>query len=141
MVRIGLLGLPLDVRRYSMQWWVVNQISRPGGPRGPQQSNFVIVQAATRPVNTVAGPFSTQADAEAWQTSANTAGNSPGSAIGGAANAALTSLNPLAPLFQANLWLRVLEVGLGIVLIGVGLAKLTGTENFISSTISKIPVK
>ena len=53
---------------------------------------------------------------------------------------ALKSLNPLAGLFQANIWLRVGEFVLGIVLIGVGLAKLTGTENFVSSVVRKVPI-
>jgi hypothetical protein len=109
----------------SGKWWVINQISRPGGPRGPQQTNYVVVQNATRPVNAVAGPFGTQAQATAWQTSGNTAGNSPGSAVGGATNAALKSLNPLAGLFQANIWIRVGEVALGLILIAVGIARLT----------------
>lgn len=41
-----------------------------------------------------------------------------------AAKDALNSANPLGGLFQANIWLRVAEVGLGIVLIVVGLVKL-----------------
>lgn len=43
----------------------------------------------------------------------------------GLANAAVNSLNPLGGLFQANIWLRVAEVGLGIILLAVGVAKLT----------------
>ena len=55
-----------------------------------------------------------------------------GSAVGGAGQLAQASLsalpavaNPLAPLFQASIWVRVLEVVLGLVLIAVGVAKLT----------------
>jgi len=106
-----------------VNWWVVNQVSLPGGPRGPQQTNYVVVQASTRPPNTVAGPFATEADAQAWQTSGNTAGNSPGSAAGGVASAAASSISSsiLGPLFQGNIWLRVAEVLIGVVLIGIGL--------------------
>jgi hypothetical protein len=42
-----------------------------------------------------------------------------------AAGTALTSLNPLAGLFQANLWIRVGQVALGLILIAVGVAKMT----------------
>lgn len=113
------------------QWWVVNQISRPGGPRGPQQTSYVIVQAAARPINTVAGPYATKAKAQAWQTSANTAGNSPGSAAGGTVNAAAnaTGLTAIGDFFsrlgQANTWIRVAEVLLGLVLLAVGVARAT----------------
>lgn len=43
----------------------------------------------------------------------------------GLAGAAINSLNPLAGLFQKNLWLRIAEVGLGLLLLTVGVAKLT----------------
>lgn len=35
------------------------------------------------------------------------------------------SLNPLAGLFQANIWIRVGEVVLGLILIAIGVAKMT----------------
>lgn len=114
-----------------MSWWVVNKISRPGGPRGPQQTNYVIEQAATRPLNTVAGPYSTKAEAQAWQTSANTAGNSPGSAVGGVTNAVgnATGLTAIGDFFsrltQANTWIRAAEVVLGVVLLAIGIARIT----------------
>jgi hypothetical protein len=41
------------------------------------------------------------------------------------AKAAVGSLNPLGGLFQSNLWLRVAEVVIGVLLLGVGIAKLT----------------
>lgn len=46
----------------------------------------------------------------------------------------------LSQLTNANLWLRIGEFVLGLALIGVGLAKLTGTENVISNTAKKVPV-
>lgn len=45
--------------------------------------------------------------------------------LAGAGESALTSLNPLAGLFQANIWERVALAGLGIILIAVGVAQLT----------------
>jgi hypothetical protein len=43
-------------------------------------------------------------------------------------------------LTEGNLWLRVGEVLLGIVLIGVGLARITGTQNIVSSAVkARIP--
>lgn len=41
------------------------------------------------------------------------------------ASDAIKSLNPLAGLFQANIWVRANEIALGIILIAVGVAKLT----------------
>ena len=38
---------------------------------------------------------------------------------------AVGSLNPLGALFQKAIWLRVAEVGLGIILLAIGIAKLT----------------
>jgi hypothetical protein len=122
-----------------MSWWVVNQVSRPGGPRGPQQTNYIIEQAAARPVNTVAGPYSTKADAQAWQTGANTAGNSPGSAAGGAVNAAadatgLTGVTGfLAKLGTRQLWTRIAKVVAGLALVLVGVVQLTHTEKLIAT--------
>ena len=62
---------------------------------------------------------------------------------GGAIDKALTSLNPLAGLFQANIWLRVAEVGIGILLVAVGVAKLTNAipaATKIAKTVGKLPI-
>lgn len=48
---------------------------------------------------------------------------SPEGGIGGQVVNAVT--NPLGALFQANIWIRVGEVALGLILIAVGVAKLT----------------
>lgn len=47
--------------------------------------------------------------------------------IGNAAKNAASSVTNdlLKPLFQANLWIRVAEVALGLILIAVGIAKMT----------------
>lgn len=50
----------------------------------------------------------------------------PEAGIGGkVANAAVGISNPLGALFQANIWMRVGQVALGLILIAVGVAKMT----------------
>lgn len=126
-------------------WWVVNQ---PVGisPKA-RFTNYVIVQAAARPVNAVAGPFATQAQAAAWQTSANTAGNSPGSAIGGTVNAAASSIPGLSAigdffgaLTQSATWIRVVKVIVGGVMLVVGIAHMSGASGKIAETARKVPL-
>ncbi len=130
----------------SAQWWVINQISRPGGPRGPQVTSYVVVQSATRPTNAVAGPYATKAEAQAWQTSANTAGNSPGSVVGGVTNAAVnaTGINAIGGFFsalgEANTWIRVAKVVVGGALLIIGLVHITGADNAVASIARKVPV-
>lgn len=102
-----------------MQWWVVNQISRPGGPRSPQQTNYVVVQAATRPINAIAGPYTTPAEADNWRNTASAAGNSPASA------GALAGKDLLGGVDVGSWLLRIGEVLLGIVLIAIGVAHIT----------------
>lgn len=80
---------------------------------------------------------------EAHAFAASQSGSGASTKIAGLASQAgnaLSSLNPLAPLFQANIWLRAGEFLIGIVLVGVGLAKLTGAENFISTVVKKVPI-
>lgn len=54
-------------------------------------------------------------------------GTAATSGITGLASSAAGSVvsDTLKPLFQGNLWLRILEVALGVVLVAVGLAKIT----------------
>lgn len=61
----------------------------------------------------------------------------PGALTGAVSNAFL------GPLFQSHIWIRVLEVGLGVLLIAVGLAKLTNVVPLatkIAKTVSKVPI-
>jgi hypothetical protein len=128
-----------------MQWWVVNHPS--GGPRQVMMTNYVVTESGTRPVNAVAGPFATKAEAQAWQTSANTAGNSPGSVVGGVTNAAVsaTGLNAIGAFFtklgQASIWLRVAEVVLGLVLVAVGMARVVPSFTPAQMIAKKVGVK
>lgn len=102
-------------------------------------TNYVVVQSADRPVNAVAGPFSTKQEALDWQTSANTAGNSPGSAVGGIVNAATKPLTGW--VHNVEQWLiRGFEMILGIGLIIVALAKLA-SDTPIGKTATKIATK
>lgn len=104
-------------------WWVVNQPTRPGGPRGPQATNYELVESSQRPVNAIAGPFSKQ-DAQNYLNSANAAGNFP------------SLPNPLAALGEIAHWAGVIVTAitdvhlyislgwlfLGITLIWLGVA-------------------
>lgn len=61
----------------------------------------------------------------------------------GAVDAAVKSLNPLAGLFQANIWLRVAEVGIGVLLVAVGIAKLTNAipaATKLAGAVGKLPI-
>src|SRR6266581_8264768 len=42
-------------------------------------------------------------------------------------------------LSQANTWIRVGEALLGLVLLGIGLARITGTQNLISTAVKAAP--
>lgn len=128
-----------------MEWWVI-----PEGFLGQLQNAFTVgpalhvyttKQSATKPPGAVAGPFATQAEAQAQIVQLNKGAiATPGNIAKQATSSALSSLNPLAPLYQANIWLRVAEFAIGALLIGVGLAKLTGAENFISKAVGKVPL-
>jgi hypothetical protein len=127
----------------AVQWWVINRQTG-GGPRGVLATNYVVVSGVSRPPSTVAGPFATQAQAQAWQSSANTAGNSPGSAIGGVGSSVINStgvgaIGDLAQrLTQSSTWIRVGEVLAGLILLYVGLkAEFPTTVNTITAPIKE----
>lgn len=70
--------------------------------------------------------FPTEKEAKDYAAKHPIKGNPVDRAAGGVANAAKSvTSDVLKPLFQANIWIRVGEVALGIVLIAVGLARLT----------------
>lgn len=66
----------------------------------------------------VGQPIGTAVDNTATATAA------VGKGVAAATGAAL-STNPIGALFQAHIWIRVGEVALGLILIAVGVAKLT----------------
>lgn len=122
-----------------MAWWVEQ---RPSGiPRDPGQLAYAIFQAATRTeaeahiqyqpgATIVAGPFPTEAAANKWIQDKT---GSKDTSLPGQAHAATGPIkNPLPSIGEfisrfenKNLWLRVGEVVLGLLLIAVGVAKLT----------------
>lgn len=127
----------------TVEWWVVNHPTGTPGPRAVPTTHYVVVSTTggTVPLSKVAGPFTTQSQAQDWVNSANAAGNSPGSAVGAAVNAA--GLNPLSGLSdishrltEASTWIRVAEVLAGFMLIYVGAKALFPTTvNAISAPI------
>jgi hypothetical protein len=93
------------------------------------------------------GPFDTKQDALNYYTAnasknpgwkaptglAGTVTNVIGSVPGGGAVASIT--DPLGNLNLGGWFIRVGEILLGLVLVGVGVAKLTGAANLISSAV------
>lgn len=90
------------------------------------------------------GPFATKADAERYKNAIGTGSiiPPPGTPIiGGGVHLPnpLSGVNAIGDFFnklgQANTWIRVAEVVLGIALIGIGIAHATGTDNAISRAV------
>lgn len=130
-----------------MNWWVIQRNS--GLPRDPGQQAYVAIQAADRTAATAygtagaggtvaAGPFLSQADANNWiDTQAGLApGTKPTLANQAAAAKGPVSIpSPLSGLAaigdffsrlgRANTWIRAGEVLAGLILLAVGVAKLT----------------
>ncbi len=136
-----------------MAWYVL--LSGPAKPTKDHPINASVVQANDAadfmrqwnidpakegvPGQTSAGfPTKAQAQAAADAVNKQTGGSSsnaistppapttPGDVAAGVSGA-LGIKDPLAPLFQNNIWLRVGQVALGLILIAVGVAKLTNT--------------
>jgi hypothetical protein len=61
--------------------------------------------------------------------------NAAGSNVDAAGQAVTKALDPLAK-YDLNAWLlRIGEILLGLVLLGVGIAKLTGTTNMVAKAV------
>jgi hypothetical protein len=100
----------------------------------------------------LAGSFLTLAAAQAYKNAIGTGSiiPTPGTPIVGSGPGAPRMpkiTDPLqaigdffAKLGQPNLWIRIGEALLGIVLIGVGLAHLTGVDNVINKAVGATPV-
>ena len=125
-----------------MEWWVIAEASS-SNPNG----SFVVVQGNALQIRAkydgaAKGPYPTQAAAEAVAHSRG--GGFPGPNIPGnpatAIGQGISALDPFKGLNLGNILLRVGEVLLGIVLVGVGIAKLTGTTNAVASIVkARIP--
>lgn len=114
-------------------WWVVGKLE--GSGMNQEVVNSVI-QSATKPqvadnpkpgaIEFVTGPFSTKAAADQAAGIGGAAGNPnpPGTTVTGPSPAGGLS-GFLSTLSEGSLWIRVVEVGLGLILIAVGVARLT----------------
>jgi hypothetical protein len=108
-------------------WWVVAP-SESGGVNGAGDK---VQQAAAMPALAVAGPYPTQAAAAAALAEIKKAGTTTNPLEFAAQNVVpgLTGINAIGDFFSrlasANLWERVGEVVLGLILIAVGVAHIT----------------
>jgi hypothetical protein len=75
-----------------------------------------------QPLTRWKGPYATEAEAKKAQ---NPVQQSPNPLTDLKSAAVNSNLNPLGALFQANIWMRVGEVVLGLILIAIGVAELT----------------
>jgi hypothetical protein len=82
-------------------------------------------QKSTYVVTGVQGPFSTKAEAEKAAKGYSGIINKGGVGSGGGTSSLGQIANFFSQLGQANTWIRVGEVVLGLILIAVGLAKIT----------------
>lgn len=118
-----------------MQWWILSNSNT---------FKFQIVSGnepkpnATYP-NAIIGPFATKADAQkALQQSGFSIGGLGAAGAGTAAGgqAISTGINAVGDFFnklgEKSLWIRVAEVVLGLMLIGVALGKLSGIDKKIT---------
>jgi hypothetical protein len=112
---------PTVTRRGVLEWWVI-----PEGLTGQAFSlvtgkftKYTTIQSPTKPKNSVAGPFPTQATAQA-AASNMTAQAIPGPATPGAAVQDVTN----GIFTQSSFWLRAGEVLAGLVLFYVGAKSL-----------------
>jgi hypothetical protein len=150
-------------------WFVVFPASEHPGNAFPANAKIVSAQTGSAAYNawlgngayTIAGtnwqvdagPFTTQQQAQAWSPHAlgitdwvaagiagvmvGAGGASPSAAIGTGSAIA----NTLGGFNISNWFLRIGEILLGLVLIGVGVARITGAQNAISNIVkTKMPI-
>jgi len=109
------------------KWWAVqegelgdiaNRLSDfPSGSTGLIVT-WHAVQSSGKPNATAHGPYATKAQAQA---EADTLTSQHENVVTQGAEAAVSSASPIGGLFQASLWVRVAEVTIGVILIGIGL--------------------
>jgi hypothetical protein len=140
-----------------MSWWV-SAISYPATPdtASPYYVQADSESAAEKIIGgkPLAGPFTTRLHAVQWATGPGASNFGKGKT-----NIAKPQEAPILPggsgllspfkgleaigaffnkLSEANTWLRIGEGFLGVILIAVGLAKLTGVENFITKNMPAV---
>lgn len=110
------------------KWWaaqegllgdITNKLSTlPGGSQALDVT-WHAVEDTAKPNATAHGPYPNQAAAQAEADTLNT--TAAPSVVTQGAEAAVSSGSPIGGLFQASIWLRVAEVAIGVILIGIGL--------------------
>lgn len=110
------------------EWWAVQEgllgditsklSTFPGGSKALDVT-WHVVSGATKPNASAHGPYPTRAAAQAEADTLNT--TAAPSVVTQGAEAAVSSASPIGGLFQASIWLRVAEVAIGVILIGIGL--------------------
>jgi hypothetical protein len=131
------------------QWWIdregtLGQIvsSLDPGQIANLSVQFHVVQHAGKPNASAMGPYPTRAAAQA----AADAQNASQAGLGAAGKAVVQKVSNAVPglsqigtffsdLGQASTWIRVGEVILGIILLGVGIAHITKADNVISKAV------
>lgn len=116
-----------------MAWYVDGYIEAGMSASGGVTPYLAFVsQSKTDGAKNLAGPFPTQAAAQAWADSYNKNPHNPkaGNDLSKSGSIATNDQPPSVPdilgkVNASNLILRVAEIGLGLVLIAVGVAKLT----------------
>jgi hypothetical protein len=111
-----------------MSWWVIpegfaGQLISGLSLRGPALHVYTVKQSSTKPPGAVAGPYTTQAQAQAKADALNQGSTAtPGHIAVAAGEDILTGQTGTN---VGNWLLRIGEVLLGLVLIAVGMARIT----------------
>lgn len=108
-------------------WWVWYNVQSGKPAQVIQEPTAAAVQKATG-FPPLAGPFTTRGLAEKWLSSSGTRKRTTGHDINpiSAAGSALGTVSDfLKRLTEASLWERIGEVVLGLILIAVGIARIT----------------
>ena len=142
------------IRVVLMEWWIVyygNQTipGMRGGSASSAIAQYVIVQAANSsdaeskahvslPILSTDGPFSTKAKAQAAATKSHkTVGQAaPNIKLPNVLSGIDAIGNFFNKLGEKELWIRVAEVVLGLLMIGVALGKLSGIDAKITKAVN-----
>jgi hypothetical protein len=155
----------------AVAWWVVVPLSEQNSPTVPTNAKIVSTQVGSTAYNTwlntssgtanglvrYMGPFNSEQAAQAatpgklgigdWVAAGVAgamagAGNEPNPATSVGTGAAVGTAVDALGSFNIGAWfLRIGEILLGLVLVGVGIARITGAQNAISTFVkTKMPV-
>jgi hypothetical protein len=152
-------------------WWVVCRPSEQNSPTIPADAKIISTRVGSNAYNTLLhtdtgtvngmvrymGPFPSQTAAKSAAPGKLTAGDWTGAVIAGLQLGAGNVPNPKSAVgtgfavgtavdtlgrFNLGAWfLRIGEILLGLVLIGVGIARITGLQNAVSEVVkTKLPI-